>query len=127
MSEKRFTVDGLNIKDNSIKGRLYLLEKQGGVNALCNLINGLTNKLNRLEEENEGLDKENARVWSERIKDLEELKREHHILYAYIIDKSFEQDYLRWRKRNIQDPYKIPTINYEIKERQNRQSSLFEW
>ena len=58
MSDKRFIVDGLNIQDNSIKGRLYLLEDQGGVNALCNLINGLNNKKNRLEKENEQLRKQ---------------------------------------------------------------------
>ena len=57
MSENRFTVDGLNIQDNSIKGRLYLLGEQGGVNALCNLLNGLNNKMNRLEAENEELKK----------------------------------------------------------------------
>ena len=57
MSENRFTVDGLNIQDNSIKGRLYLLGEQGGVNALCNLLNGLNNKMNRLEAENEQLKK----------------------------------------------------------------------
>ena len=55
MSEKRFTVDGLNIQDNSPKGRLYLLDEKGGVNALCNLMNGLNNKKNRLEKENEQL------------------------------------------------------------------------
>ncbi len=58
MTAKRFTVDGLNIQDNSIKGRLYLLEEQGGVNALCNLINGLNNKTTRLEKENEKLKSE---------------------------------------------------------------------
>jgi len=57
MNEQRFTVDGLNIQDNSIKGRLYLLGEQGGVNALCNLLNGLNNKMNRLEAENEHLRK----------------------------------------------------------------------
>ena len=62
MSEKRFTVDGLNIQDNSMKGRLYLLDEQGGVNALCNLINGLNNKINRLEEENEQLSEKNRRL-----------------------------------------------------------------
>lgn len=55
MTIERFTAEGLNIQDNSAKGMLYLLEEQGGVNALCNLINGLNNKTNRLEKENEEL------------------------------------------------------------------------
>ena len=52
---KRFTVDGLTITENSPKGRKYLLEHQGGVNALCNRINGLFDKSKRLEKENEQL------------------------------------------------------------------------
>ena len=62
MTEERFTVDDLNIQDNSPKGSLYLLEEQGGVNALCNLINGLNTKTNRLEKENEQLKKENMKL-----------------------------------------------------------------
>lgn len=52
---KRFTVDGLTITENSQKGRKYLLEYQGGVNALCNRINGLFDKSKRLEKENKEL------------------------------------------------------------------------
>ena len=71
MSENRFTVDGLNIQDNSIKGRLYLLGEQGGVNALCNLLNGLNNKMNRLEAENEQL-KNSCSVMNQRLLEKEE-------------------------------------------------------
>ena len=52
---ERFTVDGLTIAENSPKGRKYLLEHQGGVNALCNRINGLFDKSKRLEKENNEL------------------------------------------------------------------------
>jgi len=52
---KRFTVDGLNITENSPKGRKYLLESQEGVNALCNRINGLFDKSKRLEKQNKAL------------------------------------------------------------------------
>ena len=47
MIEKRFEVDNLKIQDTAPKGRLYLLDKQGGVNALCSLINGLNDKSNK--------------------------------------------------------------------------------
>ena len=57
VSEKRFIVDNFSIKDNNKKGRLYQLTEQGGVNALCNLINGLNTKINLMEEENEELQK----------------------------------------------------------------------
>jgi len=56
---KRFTVDGLTITENSPKGRKYLLEYQGGVNALCSRINGLFDKSKRLEKENEELKEKN--------------------------------------------------------------------
>ena len=55
MKKERFMTKGLNIQDNAPKGYLYLLEEQGGVNALCNLINGLNNKCIRLENENKQL------------------------------------------------------------------------
>ena len=55
MTEKRFDVGNLKIQDNAPKGRLYLLDMQGGVNALCSLINGLNDKSNKLEKENEQL------------------------------------------------------------------------
>ena len=58
MTEKRFDVGNLKIQDNAPKGRVYLLDMQGGVNALCSLINGLNDKSNRLEKENEQLKKE---------------------------------------------------------------------
>lgn len=58
---ERFTVDGLNIQDNAPKGYLYLLEEQGGVNALCNLLNGFNDKNNRLENENEQLKQKKER------------------------------------------------------------------
>lgn len=57
MTEKRFDVGNLKIQDNAPKGRVYLLDMQGGVNALCSLINGLNDKSNRLEKENEQLKK----------------------------------------------------------------------
>ena len=57
MTEKRFDVGNLKIQDNAPKGRVYLLDMQGGVNALCSLINGLNDKSNRLERENEQLKK----------------------------------------------------------------------
>lgn len=59
---KRFTVDGLTITENSQKGRKYLLEYQGGVNALCNRINGLFDKSKRLEEENKELKFQNGEL-----------------------------------------------------------------
>lgn len=40
---------------HDFQGSTYDLTLQGGVNALCNLINGLNNKSNRLEKENEQL------------------------------------------------------------------------
>lgn len=52
---ERFTVDGLTIAENSPNGRKYLLEYQGGVNALCSRINGLFDKSKRLEKENKEL------------------------------------------------------------------------
>lgn len=52
---KRFEVGNLKIQDTAPKGRVYLLDMQGGVNALCSLINGLNDKSNRLEKENEQL------------------------------------------------------------------------
>lgn len=55
MTEKRFDVGNLKIQDTAPKGRVYLLDMQGGVNALCSLINGLNDKSNRLEKENEQL------------------------------------------------------------------------
>lgn len=55
MIEKRFVTDGLWIQDTKPKGRKYLLDEQGGVNALCNLINGMSTKSERLEMENEQL------------------------------------------------------------------------
>ena len=55
MDKKRFIVDGLSIVENSPKGRKYLLEHQGGVNALCSRINGLFDKSKRLEKENSDL------------------------------------------------------------------------
>lgn len=55
MTEKRFEVGNLKIQDTAPKGRVYLLDMQGGVNALCSLINGLNDKSNRLEKENEQL------------------------------------------------------------------------
>jgi len=55
---KRFTVDGLTITENSPKGRKYLLEYHGGVNALCSRINGLFDKSKRLEKENKKLKEE---------------------------------------------------------------------
>lgn len=63
MTEKRFEVGNLKIQDTAPKGRVYLLDMQGGVNALCSLINGLNDKSNRLEKENEQL--------KQRIKELE--------------------------------------------------------
>ena len=62
MTKNRFIVKDLNIQDNSPKGYLYLLEEQGGVNALCNLINGLNNKSNRLEKDNKRLQSDLAKV-----------------------------------------------------------------
>ena len=58
MTEKRFEVGNLKIQDTAPKGRVYLLDMQGGVNALCSLINGLNDKSNRLEKENEQLKSE---------------------------------------------------------------------
>ena len=55
MTEKRFEAGNLKIQDTAPKGRVYLLDRQGGVNALCSLINGLNDKSNRLEKENEQL------------------------------------------------------------------------
>ena len=62
MTEKRFTVDGLTIAENSPKGRKYLLEHQGGVNALCNRINGLFDKSKRLEKQNKTLKEETQQL-----------------------------------------------------------------
>ena len=61
---KRFTVDGLTITENSQKGRKYLLEYQGGVNALCNRINGLFDKSKRLEKENKELQEFKDKVFN---------------------------------------------------------------
>ncbi len=61
---KRFTVDGLTIAENSPKGRKYSLEYQGGVNALCNRINGLFDKSKRFEKENEELKKQMNRLYN---------------------------------------------------------------
>ena len=65
MTEKRFDVGNLKIQDNAPKGRVYLLDMQGGVNALCNLINGLNDKSNRLEKENEQLKNQNELLQEE--------------------------------------------------------------
>lgn len=55
MNKQRFTSDRLTITESSPNGRKYLLEYQGGVNALCNRINGLFDRYKRLEEENRRL------------------------------------------------------------------------
>lgn len=79
MIEKRFEVDNLKIQDTAPKGRLYLLDKQGGVNALCSLINGLNDKSNRLEKENEGLNAKNKVLY----KEIERLKIQNKdLLYS---------------------------------------------
>jgi len=71
MTEKRFEVGNLKIQDTAPKGRVYLLDMQGGVNALCNLINGLNDKSNRLEKENEQLKSKN-KILLEHCDDLQE-------------------------------------------------------
>lgn len=77
MTEKRFDVGNLKIQDNAPKGRAYLLDMQGGVNALCSLINGLNDKSNRLEKENEQLKSENIQLTV----DNKELKCTNNELY----------------------------------------------
>ena len=62
MTEKRFEAGNLKIQDTAPKGRVYLLDRQGGVNALCSLINGLNDKSNRLEKKNEQLKADNNRL-----------------------------------------------------------------
>jgi hypothetical protein len=54
MSE-RFITDGLWIQDIKERGRIYLLNEQRGVNALCSLMNGMDSKTKRLEKENKEL------------------------------------------------------------------------
>jgi hypothetical protein len=68
MTEKRFEAGNLKIQDTAPKGRVYLLDRQGGVNALCSLINGLNDKSNRLEKENEQLKSDNNRLVNETAK-----------------------------------------------------------
>ena len=86
MDEKRFIVDGLTIAENSPKGRKYLLEYQGGVNALCSRINGLFDKSKRLEKENEKLKNklkffnELNKPYGDIIKENEQLKKENTML-----------------------------------------------
>ena len=72
MTEKRFDVGNLKIQDNAPKGRLYLLDMQGGVNALCSLINGLNDKSNKLEKENEQLKQGMDRLFNYFAKGFEE-------------------------------------------------------
>ena len=92
MTEKRFDVGNLKIQDNAPKGRVYLLDMRGGVNALCSLINGLNDKSNRLEKENEQLkirlneEKEKALKFCRNIDTLtiekEKLKQQRDFYYA---------------------------------------------
>lgn len=51
---ERFTTGDLWIQDNK-NGITYFLDEQGGINALCNIINGMNIKMNRLEKENNEL------------------------------------------------------------------------
>lgn len=92
---KRFTVDGLTITENSQKGRKYLLEYQGGVNALCNRINGLFDKSERLEKENEQLKKE-----LKRYKDwVNSDKNDYELILSFIKNKGYSlKDVLKYEK-----------------------------
>ena len=76
MTEKRFEAGNLKIQDTAPKGRVYLLDRQGGVNALCSLINGLNDKSNRLEKENEQL--------KETINELRDMDKEKDIEIEHI-------------------------------------------
>lgn len=99
MAEERFITEGLNIQDNSAKGRLYLLEEQGGVNALCNLINGLNNKTNRLEKENEELKTKNNAY----VQDIEVFKEENTHLKLENEQLKIELDALRKKYNGFSD------------------------
>ena len=87
---KRFTVDGLTITENSQKGRKYLLEYQGGVNALCNRINGLFDKSKRLEKENKELKDK-----------LFEAEKDYLIETADISDKLYLDEEIRKLKKEV--------------------------
>lgn len=104
IKNKRFTVDGLTIAENSPKGRKYLLEHQGGVNALCNRINGLFDKSKRLEKEKEELQfylelnktnynyvieqlEEEIKQLSEENKNLSKLNK---IIEGFLLDKGYD-------------------------------------
>ena len=89
MTEKRFEVVDLKIQDNAPKGSVYFLDMQGGVNALCSLINGLNDKSNRLEKENEQL-KSEYKVLHSQYQDLKKF-----------VENNFDE-YLTQEKLNIQ-------------------------
>ena len=52
MNDKRFTVKGLCIQENSNKRIKYYLSQQGSVDSLCMRINQLFEEYNKLEKEN---------------------------------------------------------------------------
>lgn len=68
MFEKRFTVDGLSIQENSNKGTKYYLFQQEGVDSLCNRINQLFDEYKKVEEENKKLKEENESLNSQLIR-----------------------------------------------------------
>jgi len=126
MTEKRFTVDGLTITENSPKGRKYLLEYQGGVNALCNRINGLFNKSKRLEKENKAFkykydEQSNEKMGLEEdidrlLKENNELKEENEFLKCRIDDyKSKIESNREIIEEQFQEYKKLEKENKQLK------------
>ena len=105
---KRFTVDGLTITENSQKGRKYLLEYQGGVNALCNRINGLFDKSKRLEKENKELQEFKDKVFNlidKRIRTLEANSKQCHQGWSHEkgIEFTLQAELLKRLKKELQE------------------------
>lgn len=100
-----------------MKKKLFKLSKYVTPSSVSNFCDGNGRMLNK--EVVKVLNEQQSIIQSLK-EENKELKREHHILYAFLIDNGLEEKYLKWRKRNIREPYKIPSITYEIKEYQSR-------
>ena len=80
MTEKRFTVKGLCIQENSNKRIRYYLSQQGSVDSLCMRINQLFEEYKKLEKENKKLKKQREELFIRERNtknELRELKDEH--------------------------------------------------
>lgn len=93
MTEKRFTVKGLCIQENSNKRIKYYLSQQGSVDSLCMRINQLFDECKKVEKENQRLKKELEREETDKKRLMSFLIKYKGYLFDEIVEDILDEPY----------------------------------